>query len=564
MEAMPPLVAVEDAPDNAPWIDEHLESEPLQRSRKGSKTSDPFQKLLDQLLQQHVREVNNARYMSTHSAASSLGSSSADRLGKIDKRILAKGASMSSMTKNDKLKRGASKVSQDGGGVVRRTAILNAFGNSEDRKAKRQKEQENHGWLYNTDNTTADDEDQEDEGPVTRLERWQRRLLSWKYEMLIALTLAANVLWMAFELQVSGGRTGYDVQVYAQQISEENWQSWQTAFLIGNMVFTFFFFFDVVLRVSILRWIFWKAWMNYVDLAVAMLTILEAFAFFSVSGLPVDPILLRIIRMGKLARATRLVTLNSVLSSLELLIKYLAASTHMLFWSFCLLTFIQCIAGILASTLCIEFVNNKDNDEAVRKEVWLYYGTFTRTVLTMFEILFANWGPPCRVLVENISEWFCVFFLIYRCVLGFAVLNVVNAVFVQQTIKTASSDEELAFKQKERDIAMYTRKVKNLFNTLDTSGDGCIDQEEFGKLVKHPMLKFWMSQLELEYHDLLSLFEYLDNGDGEITLREFIEGATRLRGSAKALDIWRMETKVELLFEQLVGILQDIGNTRQV
>ena len=30
-------------------------------------------------------------------------------------------------------------------------------------------------------------------------------------------------------------------------------------------------------------------------------------------------------------------------------------------------------------------------------------------------------------------------------------------------------------------------------------------------------LRFWMSQLELEYHDLLSLFEFLDNGDGEIT-----------------------------------------------
>ena len=41
-----------------------------------------------------------------------------------------------------------------------------------------------------------------------------------------------------------------------------------------------------------------------------------------------------------------------------------------------------------------------------------------------------------------------------RCVLGFAVLNVVNAVFVQQTMKTASSDEDLAFKQKEKDIAM--------------------------------------------------------------------------------------------------------------
>ena len=50
-------------------------------------------------------------------------------------------------------------------------------------------------------------------------------------------------------------------------------------------------------------------------------------------------------------------------------------------------------------------------------------------------------------------------------------------------------------------------------------------------------------RLELEYHDLLSLFEFMDNGDGQITLTEFIEGSTRLRGSAKALDVWRLETK---------------------
>ena len=54
-------------------------------------------------------------------------------------------------------------------------------------------------------------------------------------------------------------------------------------------------------------------------------------------------------------------------------------------------------------------------------QVFLHYGTFTRTFLSMFEILFANWSPPCRVLVENVSEWFSVFFLLYRCVLGFAV-----------------------------------------------------------------------------------------------------------------------------------------------
>lgn len=28
--------------------------------------------------------------------------------------------------------------------------------------------------------------------------------------------------------------------------------------------------------------------------------------------------------------------------------------------------------------------------------------------------MFANWSPPCRVLVEHVSEWFSIFFLLYR------------------------------------------------------------------------------------------------------------------------------------------------------
>lgn len=159
-----------------------------------------------------------------------------------------------------------------------------------------------------------------------------------------------------------------------------------------------------------------------------------------------------------------------------------------------------------------------------------------------------------------LHEWFSLFFLVYRCIIGFAVLNVVNAVFVQQTMKTASFDEELAFKQKERDVITYTNKVRRLFQTMDETGDGTLNFEEFSKLVTSPKLKFWMSQLELDYHDLLSLFEFLDNGDGEITLSEFIEGATRLRGQAKALDVWRLETKVELLFEDILGRLNNPEN----
>ncbi|OLQ08452.1 Sodium channel protein type 11 subunit alpha [Symbiodinium microadriaticum] len=330
---------------------------------------------------------------------------------------------------------------------------------------------------------------------------------------------------------------------------------------VAYRIFTFIFALDVLVRMFVLKGIFWKAWLNYIDIAVSVTNIFEtAISMYSSStALPFPPVLFRLLRLGKLARAIRVVSMTSVLASLQLLVKCLGSSRDMLFWSFCLLTFVQCVAGMILSTLTIDFIKDDSKPSDVRGDVFLYYGTFSRTTLSMFEILFANWSPCCRILVENVSEWFSVFFLLYRCVLGFAILNVVNSVFVQQTMKTASSDEELAFKQKQRDAELYTKKVRKLFQTMDASGDGAINLEEFAKLVQSPKLRFWMSQLELEYHDLLSLFEFLDNGDGQITLTEFIEGAARLRGSAKALDIWRMETKVEVLFEEVLALLRTHG-----
>eukprot|EP00435_Cladocopium_sp_Y103_P037611 s944_g10.t1 len=390
----------------------------------------------------------------------------------------------------------------------------------------------------------------------TYLQKLRAWLQSSRFEVLVTSLLCVHVLWMALELQIFGSITGKRLGIYADSmVSEESWPAIEQIFWIGDMGFTAFFTFDVAFRILVLQRKFWRVCMNYVDVLVTCASLVEV-AFVALV-LPMEPTLFRLLRIGKLARALRMVTMTSVLSSLQLLIKCLSASLDMLFWTFCLLTFLQCVAGMVVSTLCREYITNPEEDQSKREQVYSYYGTFSRTFLTMFEILFANWSPPCRVLVDNVSEWFSIFFLVYRCIIGFAVLNVVNAVFVQQTMKTASSDEELAFKQKERDISMYTRKVRKLFQTMDDSCDGAINLEEFSKLVTSPKLKFWMSQLELEYHDLLSLFEFLDNGDGQITLTEFIEGSSRLKGHAKALDVFRLETKIEVLFEEILQMMHN-------
>lgn len=389
---------------------------------------------------------------------------------------------------------------------------------------------------------------------LSNYELFQSWLQSHRFDLVITILLCLNVIWMAAELQITGSFSGFLLGVQESSLVHiDRRQAVSRFFQYGDYTFTAFFTLDVIVRIIVLKRKFWKVCMNYVDALVTVAAIVEILLVTTMNS----AFLFRLLRIGKLARALRLVTMSNTLASLELLTKCLMASVDMLFWTFCLLACVQCVAGMLISGLCRDFIENESNDVTYRESVYRYYGTFTRTFLSMFEILFANWGPPCRVLVENVNEWFSVFFLLYRCVVGFALLNVVNAVFVQQTMKTASSDEELAFKQKERDIALYTRKVRKLFQSMDDSGDGALNLQEFAKLANSPKLKFWMSQLELEYHDLLSLFEFLDNGDGQITLSEFIEGAARLRGSAKAIDVWRLETKVEVLMGEVIRLVKE-------
>mmetsp|Transcript_28529 Transcript_28529/g.66111 ORF Transcript_28529/g.66111 Transcript_28529/m.66111 type:complete len:617 (+) Transcript_28529:53-1903(+) len=540
-----------------------------QQESPADKLSPAIQKLIDQLAYQHLLELKMASSdwppKSSH-ANVSRGSP------RSDDSSAAPSPQESVLSPGNQTKRRISQIMCKQKEGVRRLSAESVVKEFEENKETKKlaKAKTMAETLNALEDGQSGSESQEMDGKaeppaLSLMERTQIFLQSNKYELLIASLLSLNVLWMAVELQLAGSVVANDIGIYqAPLLDADSWLINQEIFPLGDLFFTIIFALDVFVRIIILKRQFWRVGMNYLDVAVTAISLIELVVVYSSPNLledvNVNPVLFRLLRLGKLARAVRMVTMNSVLNSLQILTRCLASSTTMLFWSFCLLTFFQCVFGMVASTLCRDFITDKSQDLQLREEVFLYFGTFTRTFLTMFEILFANWAVPCRLLMENISEWFSTFFLVYRCLLGFAVLNVVNAVFVQQTMKIASSDEELAFKQKEKELASYTRKVKKLFQTMDQSGDGSINFEEFSKLVQSPMLQFLLSQLDLEYHDLLSLFEFLDNGDGEITLTEFIEGAAKLRGSAKALDIWRMETKLEVLFgEVLAAIKGDVG-----
>ena len=221
-------------------------------------------------------------------------------------------------------------------------------------------------------------------------ERFASRLQSTAFEGIIAVALLLNVLWMAAQLQVHGGVLGDALSPTSTvDLTKPVSTPLDPVFMAGDTIFATFFAIEVMVRIIFLRIEFWKVWSNYVDVVVSAAAIFQV-ALEYTNSLPINLGLLRLIRIGKLARPIRMITMTSVLASLQLLIKCVAGSTNILFWSMCLLFFLQCVAGMVLGTLCRDYIADPGYRLELRQEVFAYYGTFTRAILTMFEVLFAT------------------------------------------------------------------------------------------------------------------------------------------------------------------------------
>merc|ERR1711948_236408 len=83
----------------------------------------------------------------------------------------------------------------------------------------------------------------------------------------------------------------------------------------------------------------------------------------------------------------------------------------------------------------------------------------------------------------------------------------------------------------------FTAKLRDFFNAADTSGDGRLTVDELQDMLDDPGVVAWLKALELEVFEVVGLFKLLDdNGDGTVSYEEFLGGAVRLKGNARAID----------------------------
>jgi len=231
------------------------------------------------------------------------------------------------------------------------------------------------------------------------------------------------------------------------------------------------------------------------------------------------------------------------------------SSAIVLAWSCMLLFMVQVLVAFCINQLLDEFYFRDDHPDEEKREVFEYFGSFSRALLSTFEMTLGNWPPVCRILMEHVSEWFMVICVLHKLTVGFAVIGIINGVFIQETFRVAAQDDFIMMHQKESAARTHMSKMQRLFAAGDASGDGLLDKKEFLRLMQNVEVHTWLSSMGLDAADGDALFEFMDKDkDRNVSAEELIEGVSKLKGSARSLDLMMCLERQE----ELIGALQDI------
>jgi len=257
-----------------------------------------------------------------------------------------------------------------------------------------------------------------------------------------------------------------------------------------------------------------------------------------VAALPVDLMFLRMIRMVRLLRILRIARTLHSFQALYIMVTSIKGSLDALLWSAALLFTIETVMALMLTTWLEGYILDEEQPEELRWKVFMYFGTFTKATLSMFELALANWIPVSRTLTEHVSEWYLIFVLGHKFIVGFAVVVVLTGIFLQETFKVAMEDDVVMTTKRAIAGKIHKAKMEKMFRNADVDFSGSLQEDELSDIISNQSMRMWLAAMGLQVSDSATLFRVLDtDGDQGISIEELATGVARLKGSARSIDV---------------------------
>jgi len=370
-----------------------------------------------------------------------------------------------------------------------------------------------------------------------------------------AVLVLLNSLVMMLQLELEGQAIGHSLGAPTLGLGGTlSVEEIRPHFRTVHHIFVFLFLGELLFRLGIFRRKFFRDLTNWFDSVLVIFGLLE---ITILEGDPKNVLMLRLMRTVKAFRAIRLARTFKLFRGLQLLVKACFCFLPSLGWSMALLAIFMSIGTLVLGNLLQDFMTDPKANLEDQLWIWGRYGTAYRAMYTLFEVTFAgNWPTNVRPVLDKVSHTFVIFFVLYVSVIVFALIRVISAIFLKDTLDAAQADAENLVVDRLRKKAEYVDKLQGAFNAIDEGGNGMISEEQLTAIFANPKVEAYFQTLDVDVSEGRALFHMIDNGDGQVTLDEFIDGILRCRGPARALDQVAMQSDLKNLDGKLSALME--------
>jgi len=355
------------------------------------------------------------------------------------------------------------------------------------------------------------------------------------FDLIMGIFIACNVLVMFVQLEYEG----YLADVVLGQDVKGKWPGAKMVFQVFEHFFNIVFILELAFRLAILRLAYFKEKANILDGTVVVVTTFNTYilAQLNLQG-PQNLTFFRMIRFVRIFKALRVVRAMHLFQQLRVLMRAIAVSLLSLLWSLIILLILQVMSAMFLCQTLNEFIVNEEKEFKHRQWANRYYGSSSKALYTMFEVTFSGgWPTYVRPVVEDVNPLLVIFFVIYVAGVVFAIIRIITALFLKETMQVAADDAHRVIQERMEERRAYVEKLRELFLEVDPTGDGIITLQDFEAILRNPLAQGLLRSLDLGMHDIQCLFNMIDDGDGKITYDEFLHGTMRWKVQARSQDV---------------------------
>ncbi|CAE7496790.1 Poc5 [Symbiodinium pilosum] len=272
-------------------------------------------------------------------------------------------------------------------------------------------------------------------------------------------------------------------------------------------------------------------------LAIAGLVPMVLVVMFEIGAVHGGVSLMYFIGVIRALRAIRLLRILRFCRGLQVFLSACKTFLSSLVWAVVLLAIFVSSSALIVGNMLQHYIRNPLQSVESRTWIWEHYGTAYNAVYTLFEVTFAgNWPTNVRPVLDDVSKLYVLFFGGYILIVVFALIRVITAILIKDTMEAAQNDAEFMVLDGMRKRSGYVKKLEGVFQAIDKSGRGVLTEARLNDILSNPSVKVYFQSLGVDLHEGVALFHLLDNGDGEVTLEEFVDGILRCKGQARAID----------------------------